>query len=188
MQVEDTTIQDVKIITPPRLGDTRGWFSETFSAPRMAEAGLVHNWVQDNHSYSASKGTLRGLHFQAPPFAQTKLVRITRGAALDIVVDIRVGSPTYRQWVAVELSADNGAQLYVPRGFLHGFITLTADCEMFYKVDAPYSAEAEGAVRFDDPDLGVDWGQLPSTITLSDKDREAGSFANLSNPFVYGAT
>lgn len=185
MQVEDTALPDVKIITPRRFGDNRGWFSETFSAHRMAEAGLDHFWVQDNHSYSAAPGTLRGLHFQAPPYAQTKLVRMTRGAVLDIAVDIRVGSPTYKQWAAVELSAENGAQLYIPKGFLHGFITLTPDCEMLYKVDAPYSAESDGGVRFDDPDLGVDWGPLAASATLSDKDREAQSFADLDNPFTY---
>ncbi|MGB0853826.1 MAG: dTDP-4-dehydrorhamnose 3,5-epimerase [Pikeienuella sp.] len=185
MQVEDTALPDVKMITPRRFGDNRGWFSETFSAARMADAGLDHVWVQDNHSFSATAGTLRGLHFQAPPFAQTKLVRITRGAVLDVAVDIRRGSPTYKKWVAVELSAENGVQLYIPRGFLHGFVTLTADCEMLYKVDAPYSAESDGGVRYDDPDLDVDWGPMASGATLSDKDRAAQSFADLDNPFIY---
>jgi dTDP-4-dehydrorhamnose 3,5-epimerase len=186
MQVKDTAIPDVKIITTRKFNDNRGWFSETFSAPRMAEAGLDHVWVQDNHSFSAHTGTLRGLHSQVPPLAQTKLVRITRGAALDVAVDIRVGSPTYKRWVAVELSAENGAQLYIPSGFLHGFVTLTPDCEMLYKVDAPYSEEADGAVRFDDPDFGVDWGPMAVNATLSGKDSDAGSFADLDNPFTYG--
>lgn len=185
MQVVETEISDVKLITPRRFGDNRGWFSETYSAARMAEAGLDRHWVQDNQSFSAEIGTLRGLHFQAPPFAQTKLVRIIRGAVLDVAVDIRVGSPTYRRWVAVELSAENGAQLYIPKGFLHGFITLTPDCEMLYKVDAPYSAAADGGVRFDDPDLGVDWGPLAAQATLSSKDRDACRFADLENPFIY---
>lgn len=185
MQIEDTAIPEVKIITPRRFGDNRGWFFESFSAARMAEAGLAHDWVQDNHSYSAAKGTLRGLHYQAPPFAQAKLVRIVRGAVIDVAVDIRVGSPTYKRSVAVELSAENGRQLLIPRGFLHGFVTITPDAEMLYKVDNPYSGEADGSVRFDDPDLAVDWGVDLAGVTLSDKDAAAPAFADFDNPFTY---
>lgn len=185
MQVDTTAIPDVKIVTPRRFGDNRGWFSESFSAARMEDAGLSYDWVQDNHSFSATKGTLRGLHYQAPPFAQTKLVRVTAGAVLDVAVDIRMGSPSYLQWVAVELSAENGRQLLIPKGFLHGFVTLADDCEMQYKVDAPYSSDADGSVRFDDADIGVDWGVDMSKAVLSDKDREAPRLSAMENPFTY---
>ncbi|MGB0506282.1 MAG: dTDP-4-dehydrorhamnose 3,5-epimerase [Pikeienuella sp.] len=185
MQIEPTAIADVKIITPRRFGDNRGWFTESFNAARMDEAGFSYNWVQDNHSYSATKGTLRGLHYQAPPFAQAKLVRVTAGSVLDVAVDIRVGSPSYLQWVAVELSAENGRQLLIPKGFLHGFITLVEDSEMQYKVDAPYSGEADGSVRFDDAEIGVDWGLDMAEAVLSDKDREAPELNEIENPFVY---
>ena len=188
MQIEELRIADVKLITPRRFGDSRGWFSETWTASKMAAAGLEFAFMQDNHSDSAEVYTLRGLHYQAPPFAQAKLVRVARGAVLDVAVDIRVGSPTYLQWVAEELSAENGAQLLVPRGFLHGFLTLTPDTEVLYKVDNPYSADADGAVRFDDPTLGVDWGVDPARAILSDKDAAAPLFADFDNPFTYEAT
>ena len=185
IDVTDTSIPEVKLITPRRFGDARGWFSETWTQPKMAAAGLEFDFMQDNHSYSAEVHTLRGLHYQAPPFAQTKLVRVARGAVLDVAVDIRVGSPTYLRCVAEELSAENGAQLLVPRGFLHGFLTLQPDTEVLYKVDNPYSAEADGAVRFDDPTLGVDWGVDPARAILSDKDAAAPLFADFDNPFAY---
>lgn len=183
-----TAIPGVKLITPRRFGDARGWFSETWTQPKMAAAGLDFGFMQDNHSFSAQRHTLRGLHYQAPPFAQTKLVRVGRGAVLDVAVDIRVGSPTYLTWVAEELSAENGAQLLVPRGFLHGFLTLTPDAEVLYKVDNPYNGKADGAVRFDDPTLGVDWGIDPGQAILSDKDAAAPAFADFDNPFTYEAT
>lgn len=187
MQIDDTKIPEVKIITPRRFGDDRGWFSETWNAATMREAGLAFDFVQDNHAYSAYVNTIRGLHFQAPPYAQTKLVRAARGAILDIVVDIRVGSPTYLQSVSQVLSAEDGAQLLAPRGFLHGYRTLTADAEVIYKVDAPYAPSADGAVRFDDPALGVDWGVATEDAVLSDKDLAAPAFAVFENPFVYEA-
>lgn len=187
IDVSDTAIPEVKLVTPRRFGDARGWFSETWTRPKMAAAGLDFDFMQDNHSYSSQVHTLRGLHYQAPPFAQTKLVRVARGAVLDVAVDIRVGSPTYLKWVAEELSAENGAQLLVPRGFLHGFLTLQPDTEVLYKVDNPYSAEADGAVRFDDPTLGVDWGIDPAKAVLSDKDAAAPAFADFDNPFTYEA-
>lgn len=187
IDVTDTTIPEVKLVTPRRFGDTRGWFSETWTKPKMAAAGLDFDFMQDNHSYSAQVHTLRGLHYQAPPFAQTKLVRVARGAVLDVAVDIRVGSPTYLKWVAEELSAENGAQLLVPRGFLHGFLTLQPDTEVLYKVDNPYSGVADGAVRFDDPALGVDWGIDPAKAILSDKDAAAPAYPDFDNPFTYEA-
>ncbi|MEM7268559.1 MAG: dTDP-4-dehydrorhamnose 3,5-epimerase [Pseudomonadota bacterium] len=185
IQVDDTAIPEVKLVTPRRFGDDRGWFSETWTRSKMQSAGLDFDFSQDNHSYSSEPHTLRGLHYQAPPFAQTKLVRVVRGSVLDVVIDVRVGSPTFMKSVAYELSADTGMQLLAPRGFLHGFLTLTPDTEVVYKVDAPFSAEADGSVRFDDPVLGVDWGVPAEKITLSGKDQDAPRFADWDNPFVY---
>ena len=183
MDVLETAIPDVKRLTPRRFGDNRGFFSETWNAKRLAEAGIETEFVQDNHSFSADKGTVRGLHYQAPPFAQGKLVRVVRGAVLDVAVDVRKASPSYGKWVAEELSAENGAQLWVPRGFLHAFITLTPDVDLLYKVDNWYSPEADGAVRFDDPDLGIDWGIDPKDAVLSDKDAAAPLFRDFESPF-----
>ena len=185
MQVELTELPGVVVLTPRRFGDARGWFSETFSARAMAEAGLEADFVQDNHSFSAAQGTVRGLHFQRPPHAQTKLVRCTRGVIRDVAVDIRRGSPTWGKWVAVELSADNGRQLLVPEGFLHGFATLTPDVEVQYKCTDFYAPETEGAVRWDDPDLAIDWG-LSAPPQLSAKDAVAPALADLDSPFVWG--
>jgi dTDP-4-dehydrorhamnose 3,5-epimerase len=186
MQIEPTRLPDVVILTPRRFGDARGWFTETWNAARMAEAGLDLPWVQDNHSFSAAKGTLRGLHFQAPPRAQDKLVRCSRGAILDVAVDIRAGSPAYGQWVAVELTAENGRQLLVPKGFLHGFLTLTADVEVQYKCTDLYSPDHDGAVRWDDPAIGIDWGV--AAPILSDKDAKAPLLADITNPFRWSAS
>ena len=185
MQIEPTRIPDVLILTPRRFGDARGWFMETWNATRMAEAGLDLPWVQDNQSFSAAKGTLRGLHFQSPPRAPDKLVRCSRGAILDVAVDIRTGSPTYAKWVGVELSAENARQLLVPKGFLHGFVTLTADTEVQYKCTDTYSPDNDGAVRWDDPAIGVDWGT--SAPILSDKDAKAPMLADIGTPFRWGA-
>jgi len=153
----------------------------------MDEAGLSFDWVQDNHSFSAEAGTVRGLHYQAPPMAQTKLVRVARGAVLDVAVDVRKGSPTYGHWVAEELSEENGVQLLVPKGFLHGFLTLTPKVDVLYKVDAFYAPDSDGSVRFDDPDLGIDWGIDPGAAVLSDNDAAARRFANWDSPFVWEA-
>lgn len=187
MEIVRTRIPDVVRLEPRRFGDGRGFFSETWNRARMAEAGLDFDFVQDNHSFSAQQGTVRGLHYQAPPMAQTKLVRCARGAILDIAVDVRRGSPSYAQWVAEELSAENGRQLLVPKGFLHGFVTLTPDVDVIYKVDAYYAPECDGAVRFDDADLGVDWGLAPGAAVLSDKDAAAPSFQDFDTPFSYNA-
>jgi dTDP-4-dehydrorhamnose 3,5-epimerase len=181
MQIDPTSLPDVLILTPRRFGDARGWFSETWNAARMAEAGLDLPWVQDNHSLSAAKGTLRGLHFQTLPRAQDKLVRCSRGAILDVAVDIRTGSPTYARWVAVELSADNGRQLLVPKGFLHGFVTLAPDTEVQYKCTDLYSPDHDAAVRWDDPAIGIDWGT--DAPVLSDKDAGAPLLADIGTPF-----
>ena len=174
------------MLTPRRFGDSRGYFSETWNAARMAQAGLEFAFVQDNESLSAQKGTLRGLHYQAPPFAQTKLVRVVRGAILDVAVDARRGSPTWGRWIAEEISAENGAQILVPRGFLHGFLTLTPDTQVIYKVDNPYDAASDGGVLWSDADLGVHWGVAPDAVTLSDKDSRAPAFREWKTPFEYG--
>ena len=181
LEVVELDIADVKLITPKRFGDDRGFFSETYNKQRFVDAGIVADFIQDNHSFSARKGTLRGLHYQAPPFAQAKLVRVLRGAILDVAVDVRKGSPTFGQWVSAELSAENGTQIFVPRGFLHGFATLTPDAEIAYKVDAYYSKECDGAVKWNDPYLDIDWG-IDEAI-VSEKDEAAQAFRDFQTPF-----
>lgn len=172
MQVEPLTIPDVLLITPPRFADARGYFSETFNRSRFAAAGLVANFVQDNQSYSAARGTIRGLHCQVAPNVQGKLVRCLRGAIWDVAVDIRHGSAHYGRHAAAVLSAANGAQLWIPGGFLHGFCTLEADCEVLYKVTAPYDRAAERGVIWNDPDLALPWPVTPAEVVLSDKDTQ----------------
>lgn len=185
MQIEKTDLPDLLILTPRRFGDSRGWFAETWNAARMREAGLDLAFVQDNHSFSAQKGTLRGLHYQSPPRAQDKLVRCSRGAIWDVAVDARRGSPTYGRSVGVELSAENGRQLLVPIGFLHGFVTLTDDCEVQYKCTDLYSPQHDGSVRWDS--AGVNWGFAGDPV-LSEKDLAAPAFADWQSPFTYGET
>ena len=184
-KIEALAIPEVKLVTPQRFGDARGFFSETYSAARFKAAGIDADFVQDNHSLSIRAGTVRGLHYQSPPFAQAKLVRVLRGAIVDVAVDVRAGSPSYGKWVKAELSADNGVQIYVPRGFLHGFATLVPGTEVAYKVDNYYSRECDGAVRWNDPDLAVDWGLGQLGPVLSDKDAEAPGFAGFVSPFEY---
>lgn len=187
MQIDDTAIPDVKRLTPRRFGDARGFFSETWNARTLAQAGVDAVFVQDNHSYSSQAGTVRGLHYQRPPHAQGKLVRVAQGRILDVAVDVRRGSPHYGRWVAEELSAENGAQLWVPRGFLHGFVTLEPDCHVLYKTDDHYAPDCDGAVRFDDPDLAIDWTIAPEAAVLSDKDAAAPAFRDFDTPFVHAA-
>lgn len=158
MNVIETSLKDVRIIEPEVHGDHRGWFEESWSKKDFEAAGLFYDFVQDNHSYSAKKGTLRGLHFQRGEASQAKLVRCTRGAILDVAVDLRHESPTYLQWISVELSAENHRELLVPRGFAHGFVALTDDVEFLYRVDNYYAPETEASIRYDDPDFNVDWG------------------------------
>jgi dTDP-4-dehydrorhamnose 3,5-epimerase len=186
MQVDRTDLYGVLVITPKRFGDARGFFSESWNRARMAEHGIDVDWVQDNHSLSSQTGTLRGLHFQAPPHAQAKLVRCGRGALFDVAVDIRRGSPTYGTWVGVELSAENGRQILIPEGFLHGFVTRTPDTEVIYKCSDYYAPECDGAVRFDS--LGIDWGLGDTAPVLSDKDAAAPAFADFESPFVWEGT
>ncbi len=171
MNVIETKLPGVVIVEPQVFGDHRGWFMESWSQKTMEAHGLNCDFVQDNQSYTARKGTLRGIHFQQYPMAQTKLVRVTRGAVMDVAVDLRKDSPTYRQWVAVELSAENRKQLLIPQGFGHAFLTLTDDVEFVYKCDNFYSKEHDRNIRFDDPELGVEWG-IAEPI-LSEKDAAA---------------
>ena len=185
MNIVRTDIPDVVRLQPRRFQDDRGFFTESWNKQRMAEAGLDYDFVQDNHSYSADAGTVRGLHYQSPPMAQAKLVRVARGAILDVAVDVRKGSPSFGKWVGETLSAENGLQLLIPEGFLHGFITLKPDTDVIYKVNAYYAPECDGAVRFDDPDLGIEWGVDPKTVTLSTKDAAAPAFRDFATPFAY---
>jgi dTDP-4-dehydrorhamnose 3,5-epimerase len=186
LEVEATRLQGVTILTPRRFADERGFFSESWNRERMAEAGITVEFVQDNHSFSSAAGTIRGLHFQAPPHAQAKLVRCGRGRLLDVAVDIRRGSPTYGEHVAVELSFDNGKQLLIPAGFAHGFVTLEPDTEIVYKCSDGYAPDCEGAIRFNDPDLAIDWGIAAADAVLSEKDMKAPFLANIQSPFEYG--
>jgi dTDP-4-dehydrorhamnose 3,5-epimerase len=171
MQVERLAIPEVILVTPPRYGDARGFFSETYTHRRFAEAGIDAAFVQDNHSLSAARGTLRGLHCQVAPSVQGKLVRCVRGAIWDVAVDLRHGSPSYGRHVAAVLSAENWSQLWVPGGFLHGFCTLEPDTEVIYKVTAGYDRGAERGVIWNDPMLALPWPVAASEIVLSDKDK-----------------
>ncbi len=170
MRIEALSIPEVLLLTPPRFGDARGWFSEIFSAPRLLATGLPGPWPQDNQSFSARQGTIRGLHCQIAPSVQGKLVRVVRGSIWDVAVDIRHGSVSYGQHAAATLSAENGAQLWVPGGFLHGFVTLEPDCEVLYKVTAGYDRAAERGVVWNDPDLALPWPVDPEATILSEKD------------------
>lgn len=182
MQVEKTPLPGVLMLTPARFGDERGFFSETWNRARLAEHGIEMEFVQDNHSLSTRVGSVRGLHFQAPPHAQDKLVRCGRGALFDVAVDIRKGSPTYGHWFGVELSAENGRQLLVPKGFLHGFVTRAPDTEICYKCTDYYAPECDGAVRWDS--CGIDWG-IDGEPVLSAKDATAPALAEFDSPFVW---
>jgi dTDP-4-dehydrorhamnose 3,5-epimerase len=184
MHIDKTPLDGVLLLRPQRFGDDRGWFSETWNAARLAEAGITIPFVQDNHSFSAQAGTVRGLHFQSPPHAQDKLVRCTRGAILDVAVDARRGSPSYGAWFGAELTAENGLQLLVPAGFLHGFATRLPDTEVQYKCSDVYAPECDGAVRWDDPTLAIDWG-LSEAPVLSTKDAAAQAFDDFRSPFEY---
>lgn len=185
MQIETTALAGVLILTPRRFHDGRGFFSEVWNRETLRAKGLDMDFVQDNHSLSGPVGTVRGLHFQAPPHAQDKLVRCAAGVIHDVVVDIRRGSPSYGQWIKVEVSAENGRQLLIPKGFLHGFVTRAPNSELLYKCSDVYAPECDGALRFDDPDLAIDWGIAPEDAVLSDKDRKAQGFADFQSPFTY---
>lgn len=183
MNIIKTDIEGVVIVELKVFGDNRGWFTETYSKEKFCKLGIDVEFIQDNHSFSAQKGVLRGLHFQLPPMAQTKLVRCTRGEILDVAVDIRKGSPTYKKWVAVKLTEENKRQLLVPKGFAHGFVTLTDNVEVHYKVDEYYSPENDRGIRYDDPDINVDWG-VKDPI-LSEKDLKAPLLDDSDADFKY---
>lgn len=178
-------IPGVLLVRPTRFGDARGYFVETYSRPAYAEFGIKAEFVQDNQSLSAAPGTLRGLHFQRPPFAQAKLVRVLRGAVFDVAVDLRAGSSTYGRWCGARLTAEGGEQYFVPRGFAHGFVTLEPDTEVAYKVDAVYSAECDGGVAWNDPDIGVAWPWPASEVTLSGKDKVLPPLSAITTPFSF---
>ncbi|SIT17996.1 dTDP-4-dehydrorhamnose 3,5-epimerase [Roseivivax lentus] len=186
MQIDETALEGVLILTPRRFGDHRGFFEETWNRDVYQAAGLHFDWRQDNHSLSAAAGTVRGLHFQAPPRAQDKLVRCGRGALFDVAVDIRQGSPTYGAWVGVELTPENGRQLLVPAGFAHGFMTLTAETEIVYKCSDTYAPETEGALLWNDPEIGIAWPDPGVPPILSDKDAAAPGLAGFTTPFTGG--
>ena len=182
MRIHKTGLAGMLLIEADRFGDHRGFFAETYSHRVYAELGICESFVQDNHSLSAEIGTVRGLHFQAPSAAQSKLVRCGRGAIFDVAVDIRKGSATYGKWAGYELSAKNGAQLFIPAGFAHGFVTLQPSSEIIYKCSDYYTPEAEGALRWDDPAIGIIW-PLQGAAILSDKDAVAPMLADLDSPF-----
>lgn len=188
MKFIDTKLVGVKVIEPKVFGDHRGWFMESYNQELFIKNGITESFVQDNHSFSANQGTLRGLHYQMEPKAQTKLVRCTKGSIYDVAVDIRVGSPTYGQWYGIELSAENKKQLLVPKGFAHGFITLTEDTEVQYKVDQLYSPEYDRGIAYNDTTINIEW-PFEGTPILSEKDKVASELGNAENNFFFeGAT
>lgn len=184
MQIEETAIAEVKIVTPRRFGDGRGYFSEFHNRQRWQEAGLDLAFVQDNISYSAQSGTVRGLHFQLPPFAQAKLVGVLTGRILDIALDLRKGSPSYRAHVAVELDAESGRQLLIPAGFAHGFCTLMPETRVLYKVSAVYSAAHDSGIFWADPELKIEWPVSSASAILSEKDARLPRLADIDLPFT----
>lgn len=186
MDIQQTGLEGLLVITPPRFGDDRGFFAETYSVAKLADHGVTTTFVQDNHSLSAEVGTIRGLHFQAPPHAQDKLVRCGRGRLFDVAVDIRKGSATYGKWFGIELTFENGKQLLVPAGFAHGFVTRETGTEIIYKCSDFYAPETEDALIWNDPDIGIDWG-LETAPILSGKDAVAGRLKDLNTPFIYEA-
>ena len=183
MKKIETGLDGAVIIEPDIFGDARGWFYESYSKTKLEQLGIYADFVQDNRSYSAQKGTLRGLHCQTEPKAQSKLLTCLRGAILDVAVDIRKGSPTYMKWTSVELSGENKRMFFIPKGCLHGFVTLTPDVEVSYKVDEYYSPENDRSIRFDDPSIGVDWG-VENPI-LSAKDENAPLLADSEVEFNF---
>jgi dTDP-4-dehydrorhamnose 3,5-epimerase len=183
LNVEAFSVDGVLHVTPPRFGDVRGYFCETYNRGAFAAVGIDRVFVQDNQSLSRERGVVRGMHFQIPPFAQAKLVRVLRGSVYDVAVDIRKGSPTYGQSVAVTLSAELGNQLFIPDGFAHGFCTLEADTEVLYKVDAPYSRDHERGLLWNDPALGVHWPIADAQAIVLDRDRSHPRLAGLPEFF-----
>ncbi|WP_270330177.1 dTDP-4-dehydrorhamnose 3,5-epimerase [Lapidilactobacillus dextrinicus] len=188
LKVTTTKLQDVKIVEPAVFGDNRGFFTESYSERDFKEAGINIDFIQDNQSLSAQAGVLRGLHFQRGKAAQTKLIRVVTGAVLDLIVDVRKGSPTYKQWEGYIISASNHRQLLVPKGFAHGFVTLTDNVNFLYKCDNYYDASADGGFSFKTPELGIEWPIDFDQAITSEKDANQPTFTEFEkdNPFVYG--
>lgn len=185
-KVKVLELEGIKVLIPNRHEDKRGFFSEIWNKKELADIGVNFNILQENQSYSTKSPTIRGLHFQAPPFAQDKLVRCSRGSILDVAVDIRRGSPTYGKWVSEEISYTNGKQILIPIGFLHGFVTREEDTEVIYACSNYYDSKSEGSVRFDDPKINIDWKIDLRDVVISDKDLVATPFSEFKSPFRYG--
>jgi dTDP-4-dehydrorhamnose 3,5-epimerase len=185
MDINTTMLPGVLVLKPRRFADVRGYFVETYNAQAFRQSGIMVHFVQDNQSFSLRKGTVRGLHFQLPPAAQAKLIRVLRGSIFDVVVDLRLGSPTYGQWITEEVSAEGGEQIFVPRGFAHGFCTLEPNTEVAYQVDSYYAAASENGIIWTDSSLNIPWPVGPDEAILSEKDRELGTFQDLVSPFHY---
>lgn len=183
LHVEQLALAGVILVRPKKFGDNRGYFLESYNARSFAEAGISETFVQDNQSLSAQRGTIRGLHFQNLPQAQAKLVRVLKGSIFDVAVDLRSGSPTYGKWCGVQLTAEGAEQLFVPRGFAHGFCTLEPQTEVAYKVDGFYAPDCDAGLRWDDPDINIAWPISPSEATLSEKDSKLPPFAGFNTPF-----
>ena len=183
MEVKSTKIAGVIVLKPERHLDDRGYFVEAFNERRIRGVGIASSFVQDNQSFSAERGTVRGLHFQFPPFSQAKIIRVLRGSIFDVAVDLRVGAPSYGMWVAERLTAEGGEQMLIPRGFAHGFCTLEPNTEVIYKVDDYYSKEHEGGLIWNDPTLAIDWPIAPDDVVLSEKDCKLGRFSDFVSPF-----
>lgn len=186
MQIVSLDIPDVKIVTPVKHGDERGFFSEIFSKPILHEAGIALDLIQENFALSAQRNTVRGLHFQTPPFAQDKLIQVLRGAIYDVAVDLRRNSPWYGQFVSAEISADSWNQILVPAGFAHGMCTLEPDTQVLYRVTAPYAPDCDGGIRWDDPDIAIPWPTSAAEAVLSERDAQLPLLADFDTPFIYG--
>lgn len=184
-EFQNLELPGAKLIRVPKFEDARGYFSVTMNSEDMEAAGVTRNFVQDNQSMSADKGTVRGLHYQLPPFAQGKLVRVLRGRIMDVIVDARTDSPTFGLHQTVELSESNGLQLFVPRGFLHGLMTLEANTIVLYKVDNAYAPGLDRSIQWDDPDLGIEWPSFEGGVTLSEKDKNAARWSEMDSPFLF---
>ncbi|MFQ6581351.1 dTDP-4-dehydrorhamnose 3,5-epimerase [Priestia megaterium] len=184
MKISNTPLEGVFVIEPAVFGDHRGWFMETYNEKELLKHGIDVKFIQDNQSFSATKGTLRGLHYQLNPKSQTKLVRCTKGAIYDVAVDIRIGSPTFGEWVGIELTEENKQQLLVPKGFAHGFLTLSEDVEVQYKVDELYAPQHDRGIMWNDPSIGIEW-PIDITPVLSAKDEQAPLLKEAENNFKY---
>ncbi|WP_027108682.1 dTDP-4-dehydrorhamnose 3,5-epimerase [Lacticigenium naphthae] len=185
MKLIDTSLQDVVLIETDVYGDHRGFFTESYTQNKFEKMGINNNFIQDNHSLSKEPGVLRGMHFQMPPKAQTKMIRCTTGAIYDVIVDLRKGSPSFEKWEGFILSEHNHRQLLVPKGFAHGFITLTENCNVQYKVDELYSKEHDAGIAFDDADIGIIWPMNLNSVILSEKDKHHPKLSEINNPFVW---